>query len=334
MNKFVKRGCTVLLALTLALGMSVSAFAAGEPTGEPMVKKDYQLTNAGTTSPDETFTFEVNAKSVTEAFDKDGNVLGVDDMPALSIASADYAEGGAGSENAVQNLAISHKDPFPNVGVYTYDVTEKAGNTAGVTYNITTMQLDVVVTHGEGDELVERYNFYPDATNADKGDTIVNKYSAGSLIVEKQVTGKFADKNKSFNFSVTFNITGDKTVNSTITYSNGTKSITPEAMADGSETVYFSLKDGERMEFKNVPYGVTYTVSEDDYTGQGYDEPKYDANQNGTIEAATVCTTVINNHSAEVNTGVILHSAPYVLLLVGVGAAAVAFLILKKHREV
>ena len=47
MNKFVKRGCTVLLALTLALGMSVSAFAAGEPT----VKKDYQLTNAGTTSP-------------------------------------------------------------------------------------------------------------------------------------------------------------------------------------------------------------------------------------------------------------------------------------------
>ena len=39
MNKFVKRGCTVLLALTLALGMSVSAFAAA---GEPTVKKDYQ----------------------------------------------------------------------------------------------------------------------------------------------------------------------------------------------------------------------------------------------------------------------------------------------------
>ena len=328
MNKFVKRGCTVLLALTLALGMSVSAFAAVEPT----VKKDYQLTNPGTTSPEETFTFEVKAKSMTEAFDEDGNVLDVDDMPALTIDPAHYAGGGAGSENEVQNLTISHTDPFPNVGVYTYTVKETKGNTAGVTYNTNEMQLDVIVTHGEGDELVERYNFYPDANNADKGDTIVNKYSAGSLIVEKQVTGKFGDKNKSFNFSVTFNVTDDKTVNSTISY--GTQSITPEAMADGQETVYFSLKDGEKMEFKNVPYGVTYTVTEDDYTGQGYDVPTYDENQNGTIKAATVSTTVINNNPTAVNTGVILHSAPYVLLLVGVGAAAVAFLILKKHREV
>ena len=62
--------------------------------------------------------------------------------------------------------------------------------------------------------------------------------------------------------------------------------------------------------------------------------PTYDENRNGTIEADTVSTTVINNNPTAVNTGVILHSAPYILLLVGVGAAAVAFLILKKHREV
>lgn len=328
MNKFVKRGCTVLLALTLALGMSVSAFAAGEPT----VKKDYKLANAGTTSPEETFKFTVTADSMTEAYDENGDLLTTEDMPALTIADAIYAAGGAGSANEVQNLTISHTDPFPNVGVYTYTVKETKGNTAGVTYNTNEMQLDVIVTHGEGDELVERYNFYPDANNADKGDTIVNKYSAGSLIVEKQVTGKFGDKNKSFNFSVTFNVTDDKTVKSTISY--GTQSITPEAMADGQETVHFSLKDGEKMEFKNVPYGVTYTVTEDNYTDQGYDEPTYDENQNGTIKAATVSTTVINNKPATVDTGVILHSAPYILLLAGVGAAAVAFLILRKHREV
>lgn len=328
MNKFVKRGCTVLLALTLALGMSVSAFAAGEP----MVKKDYQLANAGTTSPGEIFQFTVEKVGVTDGTKADGSPLTEDDMPNLTIADATYAAGGAGSADEVQNLTISHTAPFPNVGVYTYTVKETKGNTAGVTYYEKTMKLVVTVAHGDGDALVETYAFYPDASNPTsetKGDAIVNTYSAGSLTVTKEVKGGFGDKNKSFNFSVTFNVTGDKTVKSTISY--GTQSITPEAMADGQETVYFSLKDGEKMEFKNVPYGVTYTVTESNATGY---TQEYDANKSGTINAPSVSTVVTNTKPATVDTGVILHSAPYVLLLVGVGAAAVAFLILKKHREV
>lgn len=52
MKKLIKRGFAALLALTLALGMSVSAFAVD---GTAVAKKDYQLTNPGTTSPKETF---------------------------------------------------------------------------------------------------------------------------------------------------------------------------------------------------------------------------------------------------------------------------------------
>ena len=217
MNKFVKRGCTVLLALTLALGMSVSAFAAA---GEPTVKKDYQLANPGTKSPEETFKFTVTADSMTEAYDENGDLLTKEDMPALTIADATYAAGDAGSANEVQNLTISHKDPFPNVGVYTYTVKETKGNTAGVTYYEKTMKLVVTVAHGDGDALDETYAFYPDASNATtatKGAAIENTYSAGSLTVTKEVKGGFGDKNQDFNFEVEFVAPKGQKVNSTIT---------------------------------------------------------------------------------------------------------------------
>ena len=217
MNKFVKRGCTVLLALTLALGMSVSAFAAGEPT----VKKDYQLTNAGTTSPEETFQFTVEKVGVTDGTKADGSPLTEDDMPNLTIAAATYTAGGAGSANEVKNLTISHTAPFPNVGVYTYTVKETKGNTAGVTYYEKTMKLVVTVTHGKGDKLVETYAFYPDASNPTsetKGDAIVNTYSAGSLHVGKHVSGNLGNKAQKFNIDVTFTAPDNQTVRSTITY--------------------------------------------------------------------------------------------------------------------
>lgn len=58
MKKLIKRGFAALLALTLALGMSVSAFAieGTTDTATAVAKKDYQLTNPDTTSPAETFT--------------------------------------------------------------------------------------------------------------------------------------------------------------------------------------------------------------------------------------------------------------------------------------
>ena len=323
MNKFVKRGCTVLLALTLALGMSVSAFAADAASTATM-QKNYKVTNGGTTTPAEAFTFTAKAVSVTDGTKTDGTPLTVADMPALTISSAAYTEGQSG----LKDLTISHEKTFPNVGVYTYEVTETAGTTAGVTYNTNNMKLVVTVAHGDGDALVETYNFYPDGTN--KGTEIENVYDAGSLTVTKEVTGQLGDKNKKFDITVTFNAPAGKTVKSTITLPDGSQ-ILPTEWKEDTVTKTISLKDGESVEFMNVPYGVTYTVEEKD--SQGY-QASYDANQNGTIAAATVRTTVTNHNPASPATGVILHSAPYILLLAGVGAAAVAFLILRKHREV
>ena len=322
MNKFVKRGFTGLLALTLAAGMSVPAFAAD---ADAAVQKDYRLTNAGTVSPAETFHFLVEKVSVAEGTRADGSALTTADMPALTISDAAYAAG----TNGVKDLIITPASAFPNVGIYTYKVTETAGDTAGVTYDAREMELKATVYYDAQGALAVEYAFRPDGEN--KGEDIVNEYSAGSLTVGKTVTGNFGDKNREFNIDVTFTAPAGKTVRSDITYGDST--ISPSEWVNGTVTRTVSLSSGEQVRFDNVPYGVTYTVAEQDYSGESY-TASYDNAAAGSIAAAGVSTTVTNSKITAVDTGVILNSAPYILLLAGVGAAAAAFLLLKKRREV
>lgn len=330
MKKLIKRGFAALLALTLALGMSVSAFAAD---GTAVAKKDYQLTNSGTTSPAETFQFTVEKVSVTDATNPDGTAVTTEQMPNLTITPVSYDAGAAGSATSKKDLVVTPDKDFPSVGVYTYTVTETDGKTAGVTYNKEKLELKATVFHDAATGAIKvAYAFRVDAN---KGADIVNTYSAGSLHVGKHVSGNLGNKEQKFNINVTFTAPEGQTVNSTITY--GDKTITPEMMKDGSETVQISLGAEDVMVFNNVPYGVTYRVQEDKY--EGYKTTYSNTEEGaayveGTINAQFTVADIFNEKEGTVDTGVILHSAPYVLLLVGVGAAAVAFLILRKHREV
>ena len=331
----IKRGFAALLALTLALGMSISAFAieGTADTGTAVAKKDYQVINkdkAFPESPEETFTFTATAKEVTDATNEKGDPLTVADMPSLTITVDKYNEGEAGSTNSKKDLRVTPNKPFPSVGIYTYTVTETVGNTAGVAYSKDPMELKVTVFHdAETGKIKVAYAFKVDGT---KGADIVNTYSAGSLYVTKTVTGNLGNKTQKFNFTVTFTAPDNQTVKSTIKYGDN-QTITPADFENEKHTatVRISLADGEQEIFKNVPYGVTYTVVEDTYDGY---ETIYGSDKQGTIEKAQTIVHIQNDKKGEVLTGVILHSAPYVLLLVGVGAAAVAFLILKTHRDV
>lgn len=339
MKKLIKRGFAALLALTLALGMSVSAFAVD---GTAVAKKDYQRTNTDTTSPAETFTFTAEAEEVTDATDANGNKLTKDDMPDLTIAPVKYEEGEAGSATSVKDLVVTTPvTAFPNVGVYTYKVTETASNTAGVTCSKQELTLVAMVYHeGMGKEMKVAYAF---KVNGVKGDNIVNTYSAGTLQVGKTVVGTLGNKSQKFKINVTFTAPAGKTVNSTITLSDGNQILPREWTVDdtGSYTVtkQISLADTETRTFSNVPYDVKYTVKEEPYDGYEttYSSENGEVNKvqaQGFISADNTIAHVTNTKNGDVVTGVILHSAPYILLLAGVGAAAVAFLILRKHREV
>lgn len=335
MKKLIKRGFAALLALTLALGMSVSAFAVEgtADTKTAVAKKDYQLTNPDTTSPAEDFHFTVEKVGVTDANNPDGSAVTKEQMPNLTITPVSYAAGAAGSADSKQGLDVKPDKDFPSVGVYTYTVTETDGKIAGVGYNKEKLELKVTVFHDAATSAIKvAYAF---RVGANKGADIVNTYSAGSLHVGKHVDGNLGNKEQKFNINVTFTAPEGQTVNSTITY--GDKTITPEMMKDGSETVQISLAAEDVMVFNNVPYGVTYKVQEDKYEGYKttYSNTEEGADYvEGTINARFTVADIFNEKTGSVDTGVILHSAPYVLLLVGVGAAAVAFLILKKHREV
>lgn len=337
MKKLIKRGFAALLALTLALGMSVSAFAAegtaDAKTATAVAQKDYRLTNSDTNSqsPEEEFHFTAEAVGATDAINPDGTEVTKKDMPNLTITVDKYNKGEASSAGSKHDLLVKADKDFPSVGIYTYDVTETKGDTAGVGYNEKKLQLKVTVFHDAATGAIKvAYAFTIDGN---KEKDIVNTYSAGALRVGKHVTGNLGNKTQKFNINVTFTAPEGQTVRSTITYGDN-QTITPEMMKDGSETVRISLADGDTMLFQNVPYGVKYSVVEDEYKGY---KTTYGSDANGTIGdkgEKIKAAVVYNDKEGTVDTGVILHSAPYVLLLVGVGAAAVAFLILKKHREV
>ena len=86
----------------------------------------------------------------------------------------------------------------------------------------------------------------------------------GSLEISKTVEGNGGDTSKLFTFSITLSDTSYS--GGTITAPSGSGSST--AFASGTATVY--LKHGEKATASDLPNGMTYTVTEDNYSADGY----------------------------------------------------------------
>lgn len=252
---------------------------------------------------------------------------------------------------------------YTRVGTYIYQIHEVEGNTAGMTYDTAPRWLVVHVINNlnaEGEVTtgltykVAMYN--ADPTNmsttqllAAKSDGFTNTYENGKFTVEKKVKGNMADRDKVFNFRVTF---------------TGIEHMTGKIKANGTEialdngTYDFTLKHGDSCEFTNIPFGVTATVNElhvdengnktviakaEGATNDSY-AVSYDNNQSVTIGSKTeldgdevkvnaeFATTIINSSTENVDTGVILDNAPYILMLAVVAGGAMT-LVIKKRRE-
>ena len=329
-----KKILSLALAAVLTLGLSVTAFAAEEPTDMTSVTitKTYSAKNEGTTSPAETFAFTIENTSVTDA------ATGVtkDSMPTPTIDNVTYTAGEAGSENAAKNITITLPQ-YTSVGVYTYTINETAGTTAGVTYYSSDIKLVVTVIEGTDGKLRIAAVHTEDTTEqgAQKSDDITNTYSAGSLAVGKTVTGNLGDKTKGFKVTVTFTAPEGKTVNEAISYVVGvtTQTIATSDWDEGVATAVITLKDAETITFTNIPYDVTYTVVEDDYTSDGYDEATYNfSDSSKKIDSVSDTVQITNNKNSEVDTGINLDSLPYIMILVVLAGAAVVLFVSKKRR--
>lgn len=325
MKKFV----AILLTLMLVLGIGAAVATEAEVTpttdtdltdhGTVTIKKVYKLVGAGT-SPAETFTLEqVGVGRVT-----DGDATSA---PALgTITGAAFNEGAATANGATGEITVA-LPKYTSVGVYEYTLQEVAGTTAGVTYYGKTIKLVVTVVNGKNNDLLRIAGVHTESSDV-KSDTFENTYRAGTLNVTKTVAGNLGDKNKYFEFKVTLTGVEDKTYGDSYAVSGGSKNDNPKSIVIGQETT-FMLKHGDTLSIANLPYNVTYTVTET--ADADYETTK--TGDRGTIGAATQTAAFTNNKNGSIDTGVTTENLPYVLLIGFVVLAGAALLIKRKAHN-
>lgn len=335
MKKFI----SLLLALLLVMSLGSAAFA--EVDRDASFGKTYKLENADTTSPAETFTFKFSNGQVTDA--AEGTVA-----PEIPNSSVNFAVGEATSAGDTNNVAVALSAiDWPSVGIYTYDVTEVRGNTAGVTYSDQILKLKVTVAYDENTQTyytafvtMSLVDSEPDGQTDVKTGAFENTYSAGSLSVAKTVTGNMGDHSKYFAIKVTLTGEAGKTYAASYTVTGGTKltdgttdAATARISVDGQPRTFY-LKHDETLTIHNLPYGVTYEVTEENYTGDGYTTTHAFSDDAKEIDSASDTVTITNNKQAAVDTGIVLDSLPYVLLLVlSIGGAVLFLLKRRSSRE-
>lgn len=326
MKKFV----AILLTLMLVLGIGAAVATEAEVTpttdtdltdhGTVTIKKVYKLVGAGT-SPAETFTLEqVGVGRVT-----DGDATSA---PALgTITGAAFNEGAATADGTtIGNITVALPE-YTNVGVYEYTLQEVAGNTAGVAYYGKTIKLVVTVVNGTVGN-IRVAAVHTEDEGGTKSSEFINTYRAGTLKVSKTVAGNLGDKNKYFEFKVTLTGENGKTYGASYAVTGGSKDDNPKSIVIGQETT-FMLKHGDTLSIANLPYNVTYTVTET--ADADYETTK--AGDTGTINAAEHTAAFTNTKEGSIDTGVTTENLPYVLLIGFVVLAGAALLVKRKAHN-
>lgn len=321
MKKFV----AILLTLMLVLGIGAAVATEATPSTDltdhetVKIKKVYKLEGAGT-SPVETFTLkQVGDGTVTNGEATSAPALG-------TITGAAFAEGAATANGTTGEITVALPE-YTSVGVYEYTLQEVAGTTAGVTYYGETIKLVVTVVNGKNNDLLRIAGVHTESSGV-KSDTFENTYRAGTLNVSKTVTGNLGDKNKYFEFKVTLTGENGKTYGASYAVTGGSKDDNPKSIVIGQETT-FMLKHGDTLSIANLPYNVTYTVTET--ADADYETTK--AGDTGTISAAEQTAAFINTKEGSIDTGVTTENLPYVLLIGFVVLAGAALLIKRKAHN-
>lgn len=242
---------------------------------------------------------------------------------------------------------------YEKVGIYTYQVKEVDGGTLGMTYDDTTYTLQVRVANkmldGKIDPSGDKVCYVTMKADGTKESSVKNTYNSSNLTISKNVEGNMGDRSNGtkFNFKVTLKVPAGKTLRSKIDVPTGSDIVWNESVG----TVTFQLSHGESFTLMNLPYDIEYTVDEMNGTttvlNQGDKinntyQVSYDNNKAGTIGTGngkiTPTDDVINTEVTntwgddEIDTGVILDNAPYILMLAVVAGGAM-MLVIKKRRE-
>ncbi|MDD7412194.1 MAG: DUF5979 domain-containing protein, partial [bacterium] len=216
----------------------------------------------------------------------------------------------------------------------------------GASYTVTETKPSVDASHNgtvtvKYDKVEAVYNENGVSTNAATGEiktdetttsTIANNFAyKGDLIVKKVVTGNLGDEGKWFSFTV-------KGLPQNFELGNMDK-VRNQGFVEGGDYVFEMQHDGY-ITFKDIPYGTSYTVTEnaDGYNSSEIvkqyfvgDTEDSNAKEDGKMDHAKEVVTFTNTNQQTIPTGVSLDTLPYVLVLALAGAGLV-LMIARKRR--
>lgn len=321
-----------VLSISLAMGVSVMpAFAASGETYADMdsvvIKKNYELANTDTISPEETFTFTIDPVTVTDASE---GIEAADYRPI--VGDVTYAQGEAGSASKTKKIEIKLPE-YDSVGVYTYIIHEVEGNSAGVTYYGDAILLRVTVIEQDGKlRIAAVHTEDPESTGEGKKDDFDNFYSAGKLEVHKDVEGIMGNKDKYFEFRVQLTGEEGKTYQDSYAITGGSYDANPDSIkirpGETTEATFY-LKDDDTIHIENLPYGVEYKVSETPVA----DYVTTETGTEGEVDAAVEQASFTNTKGGTVDAGVVLDSAPYLFTLTGAAGVGLLLTLRRRHQK-
>ena len=282
---------------------------------------------------------------VTKSSETDANAERM--LPTFTAdADADATNGGS---------IVMNVPNYTKVGVYTYQVKEKDGDTLGMTYDPKTYTLQVIVGNKiENDQIVaggEKVCYVTMLDGTTKQNSVKNTYNAGTLNITKTVQGNMGDRSTDtkFDFVATFKVPTGKTLRSDIVLPEGYTINWNSTKTEG--TVNFKLSHNETFSVQNLPKDIGYSVVEmngeaalannayiTNAAGENTYQVSYDNFVNGTVgttemtDENVIATNITNTWGSTIDTGVILDNAPYILMLAVVAGGAMT-LVIKKRRE-
>lgn len=282
---------------------------------------------------------------VTKSSETDANAERM--LPTFTAdADADATNGGS---------IVMNVPNYTKVGVYTYQVKEKDGDTLGMTYDPKTYTLQVIVGNKiENDQIVadgEKVCYVTMLDGITKQNSVKNTYNAGTLNITKTVQGNMGDRSTDtkFDFVATFKVPTGKTLRSDIVLPEGYTIDWNSTKTAG--TVQFQLSHSETFSVQNLPKDIEYSVVEmngetslangayiTNAAGENTYQVSYDNFVNGTVgttemtDENVIATNITNTWGSTIDTGVILDNAPYILMLAIVAGGAMT-LVIKKRRE-
>lgn len=292
---------------------------------------------------------EAEAKTLVKkgfiSYDRGEAVRGIADQALTPVDfSGDIWTNGYDDENGPY-VSVSHVfDEVVEANTdYTYYFAENVSKANVSGYDLTRTLVD-------GAEGVTAGSVTMNKEHSNQSITFSNFYekNTADVTLTKHVTGLMGDTHKEF----AFRITGLDSMENVMIAKDG---------AETAVTQEFTLKHNETVTLKNVPMGTVFAVVETLNADSGYetkatghDTPvtgeartfyyklklvdgqqvlmACDANGNEAKEQEGLAITVTNHCTLKPDTGVLLDTLPYIVIL-AVVAGGVALLMLRKHRK-